>query len=290
MSVATREGMPFVPLALAAAVGSTLAYSRIAAGRRDGIAVTWHRIPWRGERCTRVVQLTDIHVGATTPRRVLTRVADVVRTLDCDVVALTGDYVNASVFHVHRITELVRSLPSPCVAVLGNHDHWTNADRVQSALEAGGARVLRNDSTVVEGRHGALTVVGVDDGRSRNADVARAFANVRDAERALVLTHFPNTAEEIAQTRAPLVLSGHTHAGQIDVPRVTAMLAKLTGHPYLQGFYRMSDTTELYVNAGIGHSLHGLRAGRTSPEIAVFELDPDARERRSTVLRTSLWD
>ncbi|AKU99364.1 putative phosphoesterase [Labilithrix luteola] len=282
--------MPIVPLALAAAVGTTLAYSRIAAGRRDGIAVTWHRIPWRGERSARVVQLTDIHVGPTTPRRVLSRVADVVRTLDCDLVALTGDYVNASVFHVHRMTELVRSLPAPCVAVLGNHDHWANADRVQSALESGGARVLRNESTVVEGRHGALTIVGVDDGRSRHADVVRAFANVRDPERALVLTHYPNTAEEIAPMRAPLVLSGHTHAGQIDVPRVTAMLAKLTGHRYLQGFYRVSETTELYVNAGIGHSMHGFRAGRTCPEIAVFELDPEADERRSTVLRAALWD
>ncbi len=67
--------------------------------------------------------------------------------------------------------------------------------------------------------------VGVDDGRSGNDDVPRAFADVADPERALVLSHFPSTAETIATTGAPLVLSGHTHAGQVDVPHVTRLLA-----------------------------------------------------------------
>src|SRR3954469_8786034 len=118
--------MPAAPIAVAVAVGTALAISRVRAAHRDGLAVTWHRVPWLGERRLRVVQLTDIHVGPTTPRRMLARVADVVQTLECDVVVLTGDYVNASLFYLDRVAELVCMLPKPCIATLGNHDHWTD--------------------------------------------------------------------------------------------------------------------------------------------------------------------
>jgi uncharacterized protein len=279
--------MPPAALAFAAAVGSAFVANRVAASRRAGLRVTWHRVPWNGTRRVRVVHLTDIHVGPTTPRAVLDRVIDVVTTLECDVVAMTGDYVNTSLFFLDRVTDFVRALPKPCVATLGNHDHWTNADRVSRALEAGGARVLRNASTVLERDGAELVVVGVDDGRSGHADVERAFERVEEPARALVLSHFPNTANEIARTGAPLVLSGHTHAGQIDVPRATALLAKLSGNPYLHGFHRAGASTHVYVSAGIGHSFPGMRAGQTCPELAVFELDPAARTRRSCTLRTA---
>lgn len=274
---------PFA-VAAAVAVGSAIAARQIHAGRRAGLAVRQHRVPWHGARTIRVAQLTDIHVGVTTPRRALERVAALVHTLRCDVVVLTGDYVNASVFHVGRVTELVRALPRPCVAVLGNHDHWTNPERVTLALEAGGAQVLRNDATIVRGEGWSLQIVGVDDGRSKNDDVTRAFARVPEPERALVLTHDPRTVAAIAKAGAPLVLSGHTHAGQMYVSKI---LARAAGHPYLRGFHRV-DQTDLYVNAGIGHSIHGLRSPDAAPEIAVFDLDPTTRVRSSTVLRAQL--
>jgi predicted MPP superfamily phosphohydrolase len=274
-----------VPIAVAAAVGSALAASRVKKSRRDGLAVTMHTLPWRGERRVRVVHLTDIHVGISTPKRVLDRVADIVRSLEHDVVVLTGDYVNMSTFYAKRITDFVSALPKPCVATLGNHDHWASASRITRALEAGGACVLRNQSVVAAG----LVIVGVDDGHTGNADVDRAFSDVdeRDRDRALVLSHFPNTADAIAKKGARLVLSGHTHAGQVDVPRVMPFLARLAGNPYLRGFHRIGAKTDLYVNAGIGHSLAGLRGGRTAPEIAVFDLDPRARARKSVVLRAA---
>jgi predicted MPP superfamily phosphohydrolase len=272
--------MPAAAIALAALVGSVTA-SRIVSSYREGFAVTLHRVPWRGSRRVRVVHLTDLHVGPTTPRGVLARVATIVEALECDAVVLTGDYVNMSVLFVDRVTELVRALPKPCIATLGNHDHWTNPERVTSALHAGGAEVLRNESTTIDIRGERLVIVGVDDGCSGNADVARAFARVASPERALVLSHFPNSALAIAATGAPLVLSGHTHAGQVDVPYATQAIAKITGNPYLRGFYCVGPKTDLYVNAGIGHSLLGLRAGPTSPEIAVFELDPEVTARSS---------
>ena len=252
----------------------------MASAHRGGLAITTHTIPWPTR--ARVVQLTDLHMGPTTPKAVLQRVADIVQGLDPELVVLTGDYVNQSLFHLDRVTDFVRALPAPCVAVLGNHDHWTSAVRVTEALEAGGAEVLRNASTV----RGGITVVGVDDGCTHHDDIARAFEGV-DPRSALVLTHDPKTAEAIAERGAPLVLSGHTHAGQIEVPLVTRRIARAVGMPYLRGFFTIGETA-LYVNAGLGHSLEGLRGGPTRPEIAVFELDPAAIERRSKLEHTKL--
>jgi predicted MPP superfamily phosphohydrolase len=265
-----------------AAIGAVAVGGRVAKGYRDGIAVTMHRVPWPGRK--RVVQLSDVHVGPSTPGFMLQRVASVVTSLEPDVVVLTGDYVNVSTFYSRRITDFVRLLPKPCIAVLGNHDHFVDPERITFALEFGGAEVLRNESMMV----GDLLIVGVDDGKSGNADVARAFHGVA-AEHALVLSHFPNTADEIAKTGAPLVLSGHTHAGQIDVPWVTRVLARASGNPYLRGFYRLGERTDLYVNAGLGHSLPGLRSGEgTKPEIAVFDLDWEASARTSREERASI--
>jgi len=93
----------------------------------------------------------------------------------------------------------------------------------------------------------------------------------------------PNTAELIAPTGAPLVLAGHTHAGQVDVPWITRRIARAAGHPYLRGFYRIGERTDLYVNAGIGHSFPGFRTGSTCPEVSVFDLDPNLATRRTAV-------
>ncbi|MFO0547673.1 MAG: metallophosphoesterase [Polyangiaceae bacterium] len=267
-----------VPLAAALAVGSAVA-SHARRARRAGVSVTFHRVPWDIERRVRVAHLTDVHVGPTTPQRDLLRVAEIVRDLGCDVVAMTGDYVNTSLVFRRRVTDFVSALPKPCVATLGNHDHWASAEGVTAALTAGGATVLRNEAITVRGAGFSLAIVGVDDGRTGNADVARAYTGVSDREAALVLTHFPSTTESIAAMGARLVLAGHTHAGQVSAPFVSRV-ARLAGLPYLRGFHRVG-ATDMYVSAGIGHSLTGLRSARTAPEIAVFELDPDARARTS---------
>lgn len=215
----------------------------------------------------RIVHLTDIHAGPTTPRRFLAEVVDVASALEPDLVVLTGDYVNASLVHLDRITELVRALPRPCVATLGNHDHWTDARRISKGSSAGGDRAPER----IAARRRSL------DRRRRRRPLGprrrRSRVRPRDPARGRARPHpLPRTAEDVARAGAPLVLSGHTHAGQLHFPRVTETLARFVGHRYLHGFYRVGARTDLYVNAGLGHS--ALRAGRARPEIAVFDLAP----------------
>ncbi|MCK6550714.1 metallophosphoesterase [Myxococcota bacterium] len=245
------------------------------AGAAPKLKVTRHRVPWRGlTRGVRVVHFTDVHVGWTTPPEILEAAAEVAHRVEPTFVVLTGDYVNHSLKHVGRLSAFVASLPGPVIATLGNHDHWSGASGVQRALEAGGATVLRNEAVHFVRGDLRLPIVGVDDGRTDNDDVPRAFSKLSAKERALVLTHYPATANEIAEHGAELVLAGHTHGGQVFVPGVTPLIAKMAGHDYLAGWYAVGDGA-LYVSAGVGASLDGLRGGRAAvPEVAIYDLVP----------------
>jgi predicted MPP superfamily phosphohydrolase len=259
---------------LIAALGGTLLTAATAASQATAARVrtSYHQVPLLGTGRIRVVHLTDLHVGRATSWRLLAQVEDAVRAARPDLVVMTGDYVNHSLRFLPELDRFLAQLPCPCVATLGNHDHWSGADPVRRALEARGVRVLSNSHLVLRAGGQTLTVVGVDDGRSGHADLDRAFAGVPDPGRALVLTHFPATADAIVTRGGRLILAGHTHGGQIGVPRLTAALARLGGTRYLSGWYSVGPG-RLYVSTGIGSAVFRLRLGRTAvPEVAVIDL------------------
>lgn len=219
-----------------------------------------------------IVQLTDLHVGIATPDHLLRRAAEEARRARPDLTVLTGDYLNRSLHHLERLRSLVRELPRPCLATLGNHDHWSGAMEIRRLLEREGIAVLSNASTLLTLRGRALRVVGVDDGMTGHADVRRALSGVANPGRALVLAHYPKDADTIARLGGRLILSGHTHGGQVAVPGVTDGLARLGGHRYLSGWYDVGGA-RLYVSPGIGSAAIPLRLGRrAAPEIALHEL------------------
>jgi len=243
--------------------------------RRPRLRITRHRVGPRRRRGrpARLVHLTDLHVGRATPLPLLRQAVQRARDLRPDLVVLTGDYLNHSLVYLPLLRRLLSRLPRPCVATLGNHDHWSGADPITRALEEQGIEVLRNGSTMVRCRAGrVLEVVGVDDGRTRHDEAARSMRGVRDPLRAIVLTHYPRTADAVERHGGRLVLTGHTHGGQIHVPVVTRALSRLGGHRYIAGWYRVGRA-RLYVNAGIGASVIGLRVGRrAAPEVALLEV------------------
>jgi uncharacterized protein len=268
----------------AAFAGATIA-GRVARADKMQLRVTRHRIPWPGEKKLRIAHITDVHVGWGTPTELLAEVAEVAWQVEPDLVALTGDYVNRDLSQAERLRSFVTALPKPVIATLGNHDHWANAAGVTRVLEQGGAEVLRNRASGIDGLGFALDVVGVDDGFSRHDDLEKSFAGIAAPERALVLSHYPATAEKIAKKGANLIISGHTHGGQVVVPVLTQALMSLVGTPYVHGWFDF-DESQLYVSAGVGQSLEGLRGGTTAvAEIAVYDLDPSAKSRESKTYR-----
>ena len=250
---------------------------------QGGVRITRHDLPpslaplLAPGRKLRIAQLTDIHVGWGTSAETLRTAQVQANLVRPDLLVLTGDYLNHSLAEIDTLRAWLRGLPRPCVATLGNHDHWSGALAIRRLLEQEGIPVLSNSSTVLHVAGQPLRIVGVDDGFTHRDDVDAAFRDVPRPQEALVLSHDPKTADRIAQTGARIVLSGHTHGGQFDIPGLTAALATVAGIHYLKGWYVIGGPSpdvncRLYVNCGVGSSVAAGRNGATASELAVFDV------------------
>ena len=228
----------------------------------------------------RVAQLSDLHVGAMTPVERIRAAIEEANRFSPDLVALTGDYLSHDRAGVALMREQLGGLEAPTVATLGNHDRWVNPRGAGAALEHLGYGFLENENTTLTLRHAPFTVIGIDDLRTRSADIPRAMKGAPAGSR-LYLAHVPSTADTLASWETPmLVLSGHTHGGQVNVPLLTPAIRWIIGEPYLDGLYQV-QMVQLYVNRGVGNvgvdlrinappevSLLTLRAGAASPAMA----------------------
>jgi predicted MPP superfamily phosphohydrolase len=228
----------------------------------------------------RVAHLTDVHVGLITPAWRIRAAIERANEAAADLVVLTGDYVCYSPRYVPVLESLMAGLRGPVVAVLGNHDYWTDGAGVARALARNGYQVLRNQHTTLTVRGRPLTVVGIDDAITRHDDVDASFRGLPSHPRAgsrVVLTHAPGLVKHAAARGGGLVLAGHTHGAQIHIPRLSQKLWNAVGKPFVKGVYRVGDAT-LYVNSGVGTSSIPLRAGAPS-EVAVLTLRSPALAR-----------
>ncbi len=226
----------------------------------------------------RVAHLTDLHVGTVTPMRVQYTAVELTNASRPDLVALTGDFVCHSQRHLDALYDVVTRFEAPVVCVLGNHDHWSGADEVRRTLWRAGCEVLDNANTVITLRRQQLQLVGLDDAYTGNADWQRATKGLRPKLPTLGLSHIAEEADRLWSQGVPLVLSGHTHAGQVTFARLHELtIGRIGGHKYVHGLYgdRLGQRLEgaVYVGAGVGASVMPLRLGeRGLREVAFFEL------------------
>lgn len=220
----------------------------------------------------RVAQLSDIHVGQATSDIRIRRAVMAVNASAPDLVFLTGDYVTHSPKPLPRVREVLSGLQGPVFVVLGNHDHWVNASYLRDGFERLGYTVLQNEHRVVHVRGAQATILGVDDGRTGQDDVAATFHGAPTSGTRLVLAHTPPTVEKLPPYAGLVQFSGHTHGGQFVVRGLTEALFRRAGQPYIRGHYTVRGN-QLYVNQGLGFGFGGpyLRRG-TEPEVAFFTL------------------
>lgn len=218
-----------------------------------------------------VAQLSDIHFGLWLREQMLSRVVEEVNRLAPDIVVLTGDYVGYRHEPAMACARVLGGLRSPTLAILGNHDHWAGAEEVTYAFQRSGISVLRNEWRAVSLRGESLYVVGLDDLHTNHHDAERAFRDVPEEAPIVFLSHVPEGADLPEAKRAHLVLSGHTHGGQLHVPRLTPYLFKKAGMNYMSGKYALDEQRHLFVNRGLGAAAFPLRVG-SLPEVGVFTL------------------
>ncbi len=224
----------------------------------------------------RIAQLSDIHVGALTPREHVRAAVDAANGAGADLIVLTGDYVCWKREEVAQVADQLSGLSaSRVLAVLGNHDYFVNGNGVRMALERNGYEVLRNQTTIANGRGAPLAMVGVDDPVTRHDDLDASFAGAPAGITRIVLCHAPDRAPHIADRGADLVLSGHTHGGQMYVKGITDRIMKKIGLNFRRGMYEVgtAQKTQLYVTPGVGFSGVTRRFGEgTHAEVAVLTL------------------
>lgn len=209
----------------------------------------------------RLAQISDIHLEEFTEPSYLERVVQQVNALQPEMVLLTGDFVSrgpgphsVSVRAAGLAAEILSTLHAPRVAILGNHDVGVNADLVIHELESHGTPVLVDSYMPLDRRGDRLYLCGSDDAGTRTPDPSRAIP--RDPRAPVIyLVHEPDYVEIFRKhPRFPLVdlmLSGHTHGGQMKIPLLGPMVLPPMGKLYVEGHYQIGHM-QLYVNRGIG--------------------------------------
>ena len=203
----------------------------------------------------RIGFVTDTHIGP------IIRPADVDRALSClltaepDLLLFGGDYVCESPRHIPDAAEVLGNYSSAtrfgAVAVLGNHDYSNGASKIAAHLERRGIQVLRNEAARVADHSSELWIAGIDDMMLGSPDPNGAFAGVPDGARALALWHEPDWAEQVVSHGAFLQLSGHSHGGQVRLPKIGAIAAPPGGRRYVAGLDYVSGMP-VYTSRGVG--------------------------------------
>ena len=252
------------------AAGGALSLRQRPRVRTHEVAITGLPAAFDGYR---IAQISDLHCG---PFASGTRVAgwvDAVNRLRPDAIAVTGDLIVSGPDFVHVVASALGGLRAVdgVFASMGNHDYFGDGEVVVTALERAGLTVLRNRGVVVRRDGAALYVAGVDDTWTRRDDIERTLADRPSDTRVVLLAHDPALFPQAAARGVDLVLSGHTHGGQVGIPLLAGRLnlARLITR-FTNGVYR-SGTSMLYVNRGLGTTGPPVRIA-VAPEIAVLVL------------------
>jgi len=253
----------------ASAMGVASALSPVAVKR---VRVAIDRLS-RAASGTRIVQITDVHIGPTIGKGFIEDVVARINALKPDVVAITGDLVDGSVEELAEHAAPLAKLEAKhgVYFVTGNHEYYSGVDEWIAHLRKLGVKVLRNEHVRIGGEHG-FDLVGIDDhssaayGRGHGSDLERALEG-REGERACVLlAHQPRGIDLADRLGVDLQLSGHTHGGQMFPWNLAVRLQQ----PFVAGLHRLTRA-QIYVSKGTGYWGPPMRVGAQA-EITEIEL------------------
>jgi predicted MPP superfamily phosphohydrolase len=220
----------------------------------------------------RVAQISDIHHGLFLPQEWLAQAVRQVNRLNPDIVALTGDFVTYSRSNIEPAAEILSRLRARygVFAVLGNHDYRVDATAITLALRRQHIEVLRNQHVALGFGGASLYLAGVDD-YGYGADLRQTMRGIPRDAATVLLAHNPRIISLAARHGVSLVLSGHTHGGQVNVPLLGTVYGRSPEQMrYKVGWDRLG-TTQIYVSRGIGTIVLPWRL-RCPAEISHLEL------------------
>lgn len=243
----------------------------------------------------RIAAVSDLHIGAPNVR--LDRVAEIVEAINeeqPDLILFTGDFVIGSprdpnglpggrFVEPELIAAELEALHAPLgvYAVLGNHDWWSDGERVQSALRRHGITVLENQAVPLRTGGQTLWIGGIADLWTRQPDIPATLAQIENpdsdslADPVILFSHNPDIFFDVPE-RVDLLIGGHTHGGQVVLPLYGRVIeTSRNGLPISEG-YLAHHGSQLFITTGIGTSIYPIRIG-VPPEIAILTVTPPSR-------------
>ena len=254
-----------------AAADATLVEPRWIQIERLRVVIPGLGAAWRGAR---VVLLSDTHCGPHTPPRHIERAVDMANAQNPDAVLLLGDYVHRGARYIEPGIAPFSALRAThgVFGVLGNHDHWDGREASLRALRRANVQLVINRSEVLRRGHGELAIGGVGDLMEDRQELHRAFAGCPAHTPRILLSHNPDYAEQMPpDVRVDLMVSGHTHGGQVHLPLWGApILPSRYGRKYQQGMVQ-GPHCQVYVTRGLSTIWPPVRF-LCRPELTVLEL------------------
>ncbi len=229
----------------------------------------------------RIAHMADFHYGEYSEPTFIRSVVERVNALRPDMIALTGDFISAgpmakrvSVDFAYHCADLLTRLECPNkFASMGNHDVMVSRIEVTDALASRNIPVLHNDAIPIEKDGARLWLAGVADalvGTDADLDAALPRGRIASREPLILMAHEPDYVDKVVGSGVDLMLSGHTHGGQVRIPFVPPMNLPPLGRKYIEGHFRFGGL-QLYVTRGIGTVGVPFRF-RCPPEITLITL------------------
>jgi hypothetical protein len=210
-------------------------------------------------RGLRIVQISDFHYAEFTEPFFIRDIVHRVNSIKPDLVLLNGDYVTEGLFShrrtnqfAYRCAEILSQIECPLrYSVLGNHDSTFAQPAVTDALAVHHLNLLNNSFVPLERDGKRLWIAGTGSATFHKMNLDKALPPANGGEPVILMVHEPDVLPHVARYNVDLMLSGHTHGGQVRFPFLPATQLPPLGKKYVEGLFRLGPT-QLYVNRGIG--------------------------------------
>jgi len=232
----------------------------------------------------RIVQLSDFHISPFMSAEEIRKYVAIANQERGDLVVLTGDFLTYARATQGAVVQAVSALKAPfgVLGCLGNHEYMTETEEsITRLLAEAQIRILRQERVAIQSNGEALNLIGIDYEQARHSTDHEGHLVDRYMEGNeklvmpgmvnVLLNHNPNAFDRAAELGIDLMLTGHTHGGQLSLELLhRGLCLSRFVTPYVSGWYEKAGT-QLYVNRGIGTISPSIRLG-ARPEITVFEL------------------
>jgi len=220
-----------------------------------------------------IVQLSDVHIGGLIDQKFIRDVVKRVNALNPDIVVITGDLVDTALHLAMPALRELKNLKTKygTYFIVGNHEYLHGIDGIIKAVNDQGIKTLENENVYIGEEGKGFSLAGVYDvagyyNEYYVPNLNKALYNIDKNEPIVLLAHQPRFIDEVPND-VDLVLSGHTHGGQLYPFKVLVKMVQ----PYIAGLYKHSDNTQIYVNKGTGFWGPPMRLGASS-EITYIKL------------------